>query len=80
MAERVSHNGVSDKASMSSETLSDLIDVIPELAAAHDYGVDIRMLYANLNRPVIERIRRHQIALDASESLQKAKKVQPNET
>jgi len=75
MAQRVSHNGVSDKASMSSEALSDLIDVIPELAAARDYGVDIRMLYANLKRPVIERIRRHQIALDTFEQLRGAKKL-----
>jgi len=75
MAKRVSHNGENDKANMSSETLSDLIDNVPELAAARDYGVDIRMLQANLNRPVIERIRRHQIALDTFEKLRKAKQL-----
>ncbi len=75
MAKRVSHNGDNDKANMSSETLSDLIKRIPELAAARDYGVDVRMLYSNLHRPVIERIRRHQIALDTFEKLRKAKKV-----
>lgn len=64
-----------NKADMSSEELSELIKRIPELAAARDYGVDIRMLYANLKRPVIERIRRHQIALDTFEKLRKAKKV-----
>jgi len=75
MAKRVSHNSVSDKANMSSVMLSDLIKRIPELAAARDYGVDIRMLQANLNRPVIERIRRHQIALDTFDKLRKAKKL-----
>lgn len=75
MSEKVPHNSDNDKANMSSETLSDLIKRIPELAAARDYGVDIRMLYANLNRPVIERIKRHQIALDTFEKLRKAKKV-----
>jgi len=75
MAQRVSHNGDTDKANMSSETLAELIEKIPELAAARDYGVDIRMLQANLKRPVIERIRRHQIALDTFEKLRKAKKL-----
>ncbi len=54
--------------------LSELIDKIPELAVARDYGVDIQMLQANLNRPVIERIRRYQIALDTFEKLRKAKR------
>jgi len=75
MAERVSHNSNNKKASMSSETLSDLIERIPELAAARDYGVDIQMLQANLKRPIIERIRRHQIALETFEKLRGAKKV-----
>jgi len=75
MAEKAPHNSVSDKESISSELLSDLIERIPELAAARDYGVDVQMLYANLNRPVIERIRRHQIALDTFEKLRKAKKL-----
>jgi len=75
MAKRVSHNSVNDKANMSSETLSDLIDKVPELAAARDYGVDIQMLQANLNRPVIERIRRHQIALDTFEKLRGVKQL-----
>ena len=78
MAEIVSQNGDKDSANMSSDALSDLIERSPELAAARDYGVDIQMLQANLNRPVIERIRRHQIALDTFEKLRKAKKVQPN--
>ena len=75
MAQRISHNSDNDKASISSESLSDLIERSPELAAARDYGVDIRMLQANLNRPVIERIRRHQIALDTFEKLRGAKQL-----
>jgi hypothetical protein len=75
MAKRVSHNSNNNKASISSESLSDLIDKVPELAAARDYGVDIRMLKANLNRPVIERIRRHQIALDTFEKLRGARQL-----
>jgi 3-dehydroquinate dehydratase len=75
MAKEVSHNGDKDKANVSSETLAELIKRIPELAAARDYGVDIRMLQANLNRPVIERIRRHQIALDTFEKLRGAKQL-----
>ena len=75
MAKRVSQNSNNNKASISSESLSDLIDKVPELAAARDYGVDIRMLKANLNRPVIERIRRHQIALDTFEKLRGAKQL-----
>ena len=75
MSKKVSHSQVNDKVNMSSETLSDLIKRIPELAQAHDYGVDIPMLLANLNRPVIERIRHHQIALDTFEKLRKAKQL-----
>jgi len=75
MSKKVSHSQVNDKVNMSLETLSDLIDKVPELAAARDYGVDIQMLQANLNRPVIERIRRHQIALDTFEKLWKAKQL-----
>jgi hypothetical protein len=75
MSEIVSHNGDNDSEDMLSESLSDLIERIPELAAARDYGVDLEMLQANLNRPVIERIRRHQIALDTFEKLRGAKQL-----
>ena len=75
MSEKVPHNGDNDKANTSSDALSELIERSPELAAARDSGVDIWMLQANLKRPVIERIRRHQIALDTFEKLCKAKKV-----
>ncbi|MHC4105100.1 MAG: hypothetical protein ACYSR9_09175 [Planctomycetota bacterium] len=75
MAKRVPHNSKNDKADTSSDTLAELIERIPELAAARDYGVDLEMLQANLNRPVIERIRRHQIALDTFEKLRGAKQL-----
>ena len=45
------------------------------IRAAADYGIDIPMLTANLNRTPAERIRRHQIALEAFKALRKAKRV-----
>jgi hypothetical protein len=41
--------------------------------SAIDYGIDLKMLAANLNRTPSERVRRHQIALDTVEMLRKAK-------
>jgi hypothetical protein len=38
-----------------------------------DPGIDIFSLKANLDRSIIERIRRHQIALNTVEKLRKAK-------
>lgn len=46
-----------------------LAERIPEVAAARDWGVDIPMLLANLDRSVAERIRRHQIALNTFRKL-----------
>jgi hypothetical protein len=46
-----------------------LIAQYPCLAKAGQYGIDIVMLYDNVQRPVIEGIRRHQIALDALQKL-----------
>ena len=43
--------------------------------AAADYGIDIQMLIANLARTPVERIRRHQIALETFDALRKAKRV-----
>jgi len=43
--------------------------------AAIDYGIDISMLIQNLKRPPGERIRRHQIALDTTLALCKAKRI-----
>jgi len=45
------------------------------IKAAAEYGIDIPMLMANLNRTPAERIRRHQIALDTFRTLHKAKRV-----
>lgn len=40
---------------------------------AVEYGIDISMLRANLALTPAERLRRHQIALNTAEMLQKAK-------
>ena len=74
MSESNVHGRV-DKAANTSESLDSLIARIPELASARDYGVDISMLLANLKRPVIERIKRHQIALDTFYKLQNARTI-----
>ncbi len=51
-----------------------LIAQYPCLAKAKQYGIDIVMLYDNVQRPVVERIRRHQIALDTFKKLHKTAK------
>ena len=43
--------------------------------AARDYGIDISQLRDNLRLTVAERLRRHQIALNTVERLQKAKRL-----
>jgi len=45
------------------------------IRAAADYGIDIPMLKANINRTPAERIRRHQIALETFRALHRAKRV-----
>jgi hypothetical protein len=45
------------------------------IQAAAEYGIDIAMLKANLERTPAERIRRHQIALETFIMLRKAKRV-----
>lgn len=45
------------------------------IRAAAEYGIDIQMLMANVNRTPAERIRRHQIALETFWALRKAKLV-----
>ncbi len=47
----------------------------PEIAEAIEFGVDINMLIDNLKRPVAERIKRLQNALDTLNKLQNAKKL-----
>ena len=46
---------------------------LPEIQAAIDYGIDVQKLMDNLKRTPAERIRRHQMALNAVEKLRKAK-------
>ena len=45
------------------------------IRAAMDYGIDVSMLFDNIERKPIERIRRHQIALNTAEKLRKAKQI-----
>jgi hypothetical protein len=52
-----------------------LIAQYPCLAKAKRYGIDIVMLYDNVQRPVIERIKRHQIALDTLQKLKNKAKT-----
>ena len=42
---------------------------------AIEYGIDMEMLKANLNRTIEERIARHQSALELVNLLQKARKI-----
>jgi hypothetical protein len=44
------------------------------IRAAIDYGIDVSMLADNLRRSVTDRIKRHQIALNAAAKLRKAKR------
>jgi hypothetical protein len=45
------------------------------LKAAADYGIDVGALIENIKRSATERIRRHNIALNTIEELQKAKQL-----
>lgn len=47
----------------------------PDLAEARENGVDLWALWANLQRSVAERLRRHQIALQTMRNLREAKKI-----
>ncbi len=60
--------------------LDGLIARYPALAEAAAYGIDISLLIDNLRRPVKERIRRHQQALNAIQQLRKAKPIDPKQT
>lgn len=50
-----------------------MLEEYPALAQAAGYGVDIPLLLDNLKRPILERIRRHQAALNAMNKLRKAR-------
>ena len=43
--------------------------------AAADYGIDVMALIDNAGRSCTERIKRHQIALNAAEKLRKAREL-----
>ncbi len=62
------------------EDLDGLIARYPALTEAAAYGIDISLLIDNLRRPVEERIRRHQQALNAIQQLRKAKRIAPKQT
>lgn len=46
-----------------------------ELQTAADYGIDISMLISNLQKTPAERIKLHQVALDTTDKLRKAKRL-----
>ena len=48
---------------------------VDPVQAAADYGIDVAQLRDNLALTVTERVRRHQIALNTVELLQKAKRL-----
>lgn len=48
---------------------------VDPIQAAADYGIDITQLRDNLALTVAERLRRHQIALNTVEKLQKARRL-----
>jgi len=56
-------------------TLQQRIDASEKLQRLQQKGLDLHLLWDNLQRPVSERIRRHQIALDALNQLRQARKL-----
>ena len=56
------------------KNLPDTLQQEDEVQAAINYGIDISMLIDNISRNHAERIRRHQIALNAVEKLRRAKR------
>ncbi len=48
---------------------------VDAVQAAADYGIDVAQLRDNLALSIAERLRRHQIALNTVEKLQKAKRL-----
>ena len=57
------------------QTLEHRIAACPELRRAQKEGLDLHLLWDNLQRPVSQRIYRHQIALDTLRQLQRARKL-----
>jgi len=52
--------------------LETMIQNNPQLRLAREEGIDLEMLWDNLQRSVTERIRRHQIAFDTVRMLKRA--------
>ncbi len=57
------------------QTLEQRIAACPELRRAQREGLDLNLLWDNLQRPVSERIARHQSALDTLQQLRQARKT-----
>jgi len=62
------------KQKISSQTKSKSIQKDP-IQAAIDYGIDVSALIDNAGRSCMERIKRHQIALNTAEKLRKAREL-----
>ena len=56
-------------------TLQQRIAASKQLQQAQRDGIDLQLLWDNLQRPVSERLRRHQIALDTLNQLRRARKL-----
>lgn len=56
-------------------TLQQRIAASKELQQAHRDGIDLQLLWDNLQRPVSERLRRHQIVLDGIRHLRNSSKA-----
>lgn len=61
-----------------SKKITETLQQPDEIRAAIDYGIDIEMLIDNLKRSPAERIRRHQIALNAANILRKTARTRMN--
>ena len=59
---------------MQQQTLEQRIAAYPELRRVQQEGLDLHLLWDNLQRPVAQRIRRHQSALDTLNKLRQARK------
>jgi hypothetical protein len=62
------------QARRSDATVEPLRATTDPIQAAADCGIDVAQLRDNLALPIAERLRRHQIALNTVELLQKAKR------
>ena len=65
---------MADKQHKNKKTESKSVKKEP-VQEAIDYGIDVPALIDNIDRSISERIKRHQIALNTIEQLQKAKEL-----